>query len=174
MKLATGVLILCGFSVSVCAQNQCTPQQALEVLLNDATANFVAERLLVSLKNGVARLRTDLNQTNPEVAAQHIVDNYRSILSYLPKNLAAVVASLGLTAFAYQGRDMDTAKDSLVGETEVGYISKTVLRGLQHDIKNVLQDLENTTSQQIADTLVDRYRVLRGILLKAGISLPLI
>ncbi|KAJ2024994.1 hypothetical protein GGI06_000760 [Coemansia sp. S85] len=69
---------------------------------------------------------------------------------------------------------MDTAKDSLVGETKVGYISEAVLRGLQHDIKNVLQDLENTTSQQIADTLVDRYRVLRGILLKAGISLPLI
>ncbi|KAJ1823725.1 hypothetical protein LPJ60_001332 [Coemansia sp. RSA 2675] len=172
MKLATGVLILGGFSVSVCAQNQCTPQQALEVLLNDATANFVAERLLVSLKNGVARLRTDLNQTNPEVAAQHIVDNYRSILSL--SKIISVVASLGLTAFAYQGRDMDTAKDSLVEETEVGYIPEAVLRGLQHDIKNVLQDLENTTSQQIADTLVDRYRVLRGILLKAGISLPLI
>ncbi|KAJ2030218.1 hypothetical protein IWW57_001295 [Coemansia sp. S610] len=88
--------------------------------------------------------------------------------------IISVVASLGLTAFAYQGRDMDTAKDSLVGETKVGYISEAVLRGLQHDIKNVLQDLENTTSQQIADTLVDRYRVLRGILLKAGISLPLI
>ncbi|KAJ2822171.1 hypothetical protein GGI24_004021, partial [Coemansia furcata] len=82
------------------------------------------------------------------------------------------MASLGVTVFAHQGCDIDTAIKTLLDEATVGHISEAILRSLQHDVKNAIQDIENTTPQQIADTIVDRYRVLRGILLHAGINLP--
>ncbi|KAJ2821657.1 hypothetical protein FBU31_004831 [Coemansia sp. 'formosensis'] len=89
MKLATGTLFLGILAACANAHYECTTQEAFDVLFNNATTDIVAERLLVSLKNGVAKLRTDLNQTSAESAAQRIMDRYRSILSYLPKGLTA-------------------------------------------------------------------------------------
>ncbi|KAJ2031318.1 hypothetical protein GGI01_001703 [Coemansia sp. RSA 376] len=89
MKLAIGSLFLGILAASVSAHYECTPQQAFDVLFNNATTSIIAERLLISLKSGVAKLRTDINQTSAEDAAQRIVNRYRNIISYLPKNLAA-------------------------------------------------------------------------------------
>ncbi|KAJ2747277.1 hypothetical protein GGH94_004189 [Coemansia aciculifera] len=88
MKLAIGTLFLGILAASASAHYECTPQQAFDVLFNNATTSIIAERLLISLKSGVAKLRTDLNQTSAEEAAQRIMDRYRNIISYLPKNLA--------------------------------------------------------------------------------------
>ncbi|KAJ2746090.1 hypothetical protein GGI20_001642 [Coemansia sp. BCRC 34301] len=85
-----------------------------------------------------------------------------------------VLASLGFTAFGHQGCDIDTALSTLLGEATVSHISEAILHSLQHEIKNAIQDVENITPHQIVDTIVDRYRVLQGILSYAGINLPLI
>ncbi|KAJ2897198.1 hypothetical protein GGI21_004966 [Coemansia aciculifera] len=90
MKFAFVSAILLGaIATTASAHYECTPQQAFDVLFNNATTNIIAERMLVKLKSGVAKLRIDLNQTSAESAAQHIMDRYRSIVSHLPKNLAA-------------------------------------------------------------------------------------
>ncbi|KAJ2746091.1 hypothetical protein GGI20_001643 [Coemansia sp. BCRC 34301] len=89
MKLFVPGVLLGILATVVSAHYECTPQQAFDVLFNNATTNIIAERLLVRLKSGVAKLRTDLNQTSAESAAQHIMDRYRSIVSHLPKNIAA-------------------------------------------------------------------------------------
>ncbi|KAJ2458562.1 hypothetical protein GGF42_001993, partial [Coemansia sp. RSA 2424] len=51
-----------------------------------------------------------------------------------------VLASLGSTALGHQGCDIDTALDTLLGEATVAHISDAVLRSLQHDIKNIIND----------------------------------
>ncbi|KAJ2031319.1 hypothetical protein H4S03_006681 [Coemansia sp. S3946] len=61
----------------------------------------------------------------------------------LSKTIIAL-ASLGLTTFAHQGCDIDTAINTLLSEATIGHISEAILRSLQHDVKNAIQDLTGT------------------------------
>ncbi|KAJ2463076.1 hypothetical protein GGI02_005318, partial [Coemansia sp. RSA 2322] len=61
---------------------------------------------------------------------------------------AVVFAGLGFAALAHQGCDIDTAIATLIDEASIGHISEAILRTLQHDIKNAIQDVKSTTPQQ--------------------------
>ncbi|KAJ2392981.1 hypothetical protein GGI05_002540 [Coemansia sp. RSA 2603] len=85
-----------------------------------------------------------------------------------------VLAALGATSLAHQGCNVDAALDTLLGEVTVQHVSEALLLGLQRNIKSALKDIQNTNPDQLADDIVDRYRVLQAILAYAGIKLPLI
>ncbi|KAJ2719881.1 hypothetical protein GGI07_004957 [Coemansia sp. Benny D115] len=88
--------------------------------------------------------------------------------------IALTLFTFGGYSLAHQGCNVDAAFDTLLGEATIQHVSESVLQGLQRNIKTVLHDIEATTPQQVADDIVDRYRVLQGLLAYAGIHLPLI
>ncbi|KAJ2000872.1 hypothetical protein GGI04_003973, partial [Coemansia thaxteri] len=87
MKLLPATVVF-GIIATAHAHYECTPQEAFDVLFNNATTNVLAERLLDTLKKGVVQLRSDLSQTSAENIARAIMDRYRSIIGKLPKDLA--------------------------------------------------------------------------------------
>ncbi|KAJ2637365.1 hypothetical protein GGF40_002398 [Coemansia sp. RSA 1286] len=78
------------------------------------------------------------------------------------------------TVLAHQGCNVDAAFDTLLGQVTVEHVSNALLINLQRSIKSAIKDIETTSPQQLADNIVDRYRVLQAILSYAGIKLPVI
>ncbi|KAJ1719425.1 hypothetical protein LPJ53_005815 [Coemansia erecta] len=71
------------------AHYECTQQEAFDVLFNNGTADALAGRILESLKKGAIELRGEISQVDAAKAAGAIVDRYRSLISHLPKDIAA-------------------------------------------------------------------------------------
>ncbi|KAJ2431583.1 hypothetical protein IWW41_002861 [Coemansia sp. RSA 2522] len=79
---------------------------------------------------------------------------------------------LSTVAHGHQGCSVEAAFDKLLGEATIEHVSEALLLSLQHDVKTALHSVELSSPARIADTIVDNYRVLRGILSYAGIKLP--
>ncbi|KAJ2715207.1 hypothetical protein H4S00_004916, partial [Coemansia sp. D1744] len=70
---------------------------------------------------------------------------------------------IGLSTVAHgnQGCSVEAAFDKLLGEATIEHVSEALLLSLQHDVKTALHSVELSSPAQIADTIVDNYRVLR-------------
>ncbi|KAJ1717943.1 hypothetical protein LPJ61_007022 [Coemansia biformis] len=88
---------------------------------------------------------------------------------------ALVLLGVGpLVVRAHQGCNVETALNTLLGQATVGHVSEALLRSLQQDVKGAIERVEHMSPEQPADRVVDKYRVLRGLLLYMGIALPMI
>ncbi|KAJ2882991.1 hypothetical protein FB639_002271 [Coemansia asiatica] len=150
MKLSLVSAVLAAGAALTSAHYECTTEQAFDVLFNNATTDALAQKILVSLEKGVIELRNEISQS--------------LVLLFLGSS----------TVLAHQGCNVDAAFDTLLGEVTIEHVSNALLLNLQRSIKSVLKDIETTSPQQLADNIVDRYRVLQAILSYAGIKLPII
>ncbi|KAJ2850300.1 hypothetical protein IWW36_001986 [Coemansia brasiliensis] len=141
------------------AHYECTTEQAFDVLFSNATTDALAQQLLKSLQRGVVTVEQELSEMDADKAARDVLTRYRAILSTL--------------ALAHQGCNVEAAFNRLLGEATIEHFSEAMLQSLQHDVSKTLERIENASPDQIADRLIDRYRVLRGLLAYAGIKLPL-
>ncbi|KAJ2707813.1 hypothetical protein FB645_000375 [Coemansia sp. IMI 203386] len=89
MKLSFLPMILAAGAALTSAHYECTTDQAFDVLFNNATADALAQRILVSLEKGVVELRDEISHVDAQKAATTIVDYYRYLVSHLPKNVVA-------------------------------------------------------------------------------------
>ncbi|KAJ1648220.1 hypothetical protein LPJ64_000481 [Coemansia asiatica] len=160
MKLSLVSAVLAAGAALTSAHYECTTEQAFDVLFNNATTDALAQKILVSLEKGVIELRNEISQVDAEKAATTI----SLVLFFLGSS----------TVLAHQGCNVDAAFDTLLGEVTIEHVSNALLLNLQRSIKSVLKDIETTSPQQLADNIVDRYRVLQAILSYAGIKLPII
>ncbi|KAJ2449462.1 hypothetical protein EV183_004887 [Coemansia sp. RSA 2336] len=151
---------------------ECTTEQAFDVLFGNATTDALAQRLLKSLQDGVVKVEHELSEVDADKAARDILTRYRTILSLLPNSIASKFPANTLS-FAHQGCNVEAAFDKLLGEATIEHFSEAMLQSLQRDVASTISRVEHASPEQIADRIVDRYRVLRGLLAYAGIKLPL-
>ncbi|KAJ2308079.1 hypothetical protein H4S02_007412, partial [Coemansia sp. RSA 2611] len=64
------VSAICAALTTVYAHYECTTQEAFDVLFSNATTDAFAQRLLDSLKSGVAGVRGEINQADADKAAK--------------------------------------------------------------------------------------------------------
>ncbi|KAJ2780767.1 hypothetical protein H4R18_003279 [Coemansia javaensis] len=87
--------------------------------------------------------------------------------------VALALASLGpLVARGHQGCNVEAALNTLMGKATVDHVSEALLQGMQRDVKGAIDRLEHTSPGELADRIVLRYRLLRGILTHVGVFLP--
>ncbi|KAJ2772761.1 hypothetical protein IWQ56_001245 [Coemansia nantahalensis] len=79
-----------------------------------------------------------------------------------------------LAAHAHQGCNVETAVKTLLGKATIDHVSEALLQNIQRDVGRAINDVEHAKVDWLADQIVDRYRVLRGVLGHVGIALPMI
>ncbi|KAI8323616.1 hypothetical protein GQ54DRAFT_309968 [Martensiomyces pterosporus] len=172
MKLVCISVLLSMASLSS-GHYSCTPQEALDVLLSDNTTDILAAQMLIALQKGVDTLRVDLDRTDPNKLAEDIIGRYREDVPDMnAAKYAALFLGIGTLASAHQGCNVDKALDTLLGEVGIEQISEVLLHTIQRDIDVAINALNSTVPQRFADSIIQRYRALQGILAFAGVTIP--